>query len=72
MSMSSNADYTRMGAQPVAGRVRAAMSTCASERSELAAAARHASWLADFASKPQTTHIAVPDANGTRRSRGTP
>lgn len=75
--MSTYADYMLMGGKPVAGRVRASMSTCAAGRSELlagaasAAATRHASWLAAFAPK-QANQIAVPDTTGYRRLRGRP
>lgn len=63
--MASYAASTLMGSQPVGGRARG-MHGCVSERS----IAAHA-WL--LATKPAARmFVTVPDANGSRRPRGTP
>lgn len=83
--MSTYAGTTLMGMQPVAGRARAAVESCGSDRSyafSAAAASAHVAWHAGTGlglmaitaqAKPAfRTFTAVPDTNRHRRPRGTP
>ena len=72
--MDTYAGTTLMGSQPVAGRARA-MHDCVSGRSF--APSSHLVWQSGlmataFDAKPATHTTIVPDANRTRRPRGTP